>query len=328
MNPTPTSMGRAVRCYNPGMNSTRRDLLAGFAAMLAPACAPRAIAPVAIDPVVAERATPAAAAPFAAIEASAGGRVGVFALDLHDGAELARRADERFAMCSTFKWILAAGILAAVDQGKLTLSQQVPFSERDLLEYAPTTRARLAEGRLSVEELARATVVNSDNTAANLLFPLVGGPQGLTAFVRANGDAVTRFDRDEPALNTNLPDDPRDTTTPRAMVALLRTFMTRDADAGPLTRESRGRLLGWLIACETGHERLRASLPADWLAADKTGTGARSAVNDVGILEPPGRSPIMVAAFLSDSGKAAAELNPAHAEIARELVGWVRARSG
>jgi beta-lactamase class A len=229
-------------------------------------------------------------------------------------------------MCSTFKWILAAAILSAVDQGKLTLSQQIAFSESDLLDHAPTTRAKLAEGRLSVEELARATVINSDNTAANLLLPLIGGPAGLTAFVRANGDAVTRFDRNEPTLNTNLPDDPRDTTTPRAMAALMRTILMRGAKAGPLARDSRDRLLGWLTDCETGHERLRAGLPADWLAADKTGTGARSAVNDIAVLEPPRRSPIMVAAFLSDSGKTPRELNPAHAAIAREISAWVAAR--
>lgn len=159
-----------------------------------------------------------------------------------------------------------------------------------------------------------------------MLFPLVGGPQGLTAFVRAQGDEVTRFDRNEPTLNTNLPDDPRDTTTPRAMAALMKVILLRDGQAAPLTRGNRERLLDWLTNCETGQQRLRAGLPPEWLAGDKTGTGERSAVNDVAIFTPARRSPIVVAAFLSDSGKAPAELNPAHAAIAREVVAWVAKR--
>ncbi|MBL8744487.1 MAG: class A beta-lactamase, partial [Myxococcales bacterium] len=260
--------------------------------------------------------------PFASLEMETGGRLGVAALDLGTGAEIGHRPDDRFAMCSTFKWILAAAILAASDAGELSLSRDVAFGEKDLLEYAPTTRASLAAGRLTVEALARAIVVNSDNTAANLLLPLIGGPAGLTAFVRKHGDSVTRFDRDEPTLNTNLPDDPRDTSTPSAMANLMKTILVGER---ALSQESRKRLLDWLVACETGRERLRAGLPADWITGDKTGTGERSAINDVAITMPPGRAPLIVVAFLSDSGKSPAELSPSHAAIARAVVEWAKA---
>jgi beta-lactamase class A len=253
---------------------------------------------------------------FAEIEAGVGGRLGVFAHDTQTGRELAHRADERFAMCSTFKWVLAADILARVDRGELSLDDRVPISASDLLEHAPFTRAHVAEGSLTVDALARAAVVVSDNTAANLLLAKVGGPRGLTRFVRSLGDPVTRLDRNEPALNSNQPGDPRDTTSPRAMAGLMRSLLCGDV---LLSTAGRDRLLGWLRACETGKERLRAGLPQDWIVGDKTGSGERGAVNDVAIATPPRRRPIIVAAYLSDGDAGPASLNAAHADIARAV---------
>jgi beta-lactamase class A len=248
-----------------------------------------------------------------AIEALVGGRVGLYALATDSGKSLAHRADERFALCSTFKWVLAAAVLAQVDEGRLALEQEIAFGPADLLDYAPVASRHVQQGHLSLAELARAAVVTSDNTAANLLLARVGGPAGLTAFLRAHGDAVTRLDRNEPTLNTNLPDDPRDTTSPRAMAATLRSLLTRDA----LSVASRDRLIAWLIACETGKARLRAGLPPHWRGGDKTGTGERGAANDVAIAWPPGRGPILVAAYLSDSGSPRSVLDTAHAELGR-----------
>lgn len=269
----------------------RRDLLLASLAAFTPACAP----------------TPARA--LADIEARAGGRVGVFALDTGRGQHLAHRADERFAMCSTFKWVLAAAVLARVDRGELSLVERVPYGEEDLLEHAPVTRAHVAEGSMPLEALAHASVTVSDNAAANLLLGQVDGPQGLTRFVRGCGDQVTRLDRTEPSLNESAPGDPRDTTTPRAMVGLMQRILCGEV----LRPASRARLLGWLRACETGKARLRAGLPADWTAGDKTGTGPRGAVNDLAILWPPGRAPILVAAYMNDTRGGDA----AHAEIGR-----------
>jgi beta-lactamase class A len=240
----------------------------------------------------------------------------VFAIDTGSGEELAHRADERFAMCSTFKWVLVAAVLAKADRGQVSMDERVPYGASDLLEYAPTTRAHVADGFMTVEALAKAAITNSDNTAANLLLAKVGGPPGLTLFTRQLGDTVTRLDRNEPTLNENIRGDVRDTTSPRAMANLMRSVLCGDV----LSRASRDRLTVWLKACETGKERLRAGIPAAWTVGDKTGTGERGAVNDVAFAVPPGRAPIVVSAYLSDSALSLASLNAAHAEISRMVV--------
>jgi beta-lactamase class A len=248
-----------------------------------------------------------------AIESRVGGRVGLFAIATDSGKTLAHRENERFALCSTFKWVLAAAVLAEVDGNRLALDHEIAFGTADIIDYSPVTNKHVQRGHLSVEELARATVVTSDNTAANLLLARLGGPSALTSFLRAHGDEVTRLDRNEPTLNTNLPADPRDTTSPRAMVATLRNLLTTSA----LSPASRERLIQWMLLCETGRERLRAGLPSQWHVGDKTGTGDRGAANDVAIAWPPNRGPILVAAYMSESTSSLPLLNAAHAELGR-----------
>jgi beta-lactamase class A len=251
--------------------------------------------------------------PFTRIEQQVGGRIGVFAVDSDTGRRLENRADERFAMCSTFKWALVAAVFARVDRGELALEQLMTYGKRDLLSYAPVTRAHVAEGRMTIEELARAAVTVSDNTAANILLRKLGGPPGLTRFFRELGDSVTRLDRNEPTLNTNLPGDVRDTTTPRAMAGALRLVLTGTV----LSRANRDRLTRWLVECRTGLSRLRAGLPADWRAGDKTGAGENGACNDVAIVWPPNKAPWLITAYMSDSS--ASPLNAAHADIGRAV---------
>jgi beta-lactamase class A len=259
-------------------------------------------------------------AAIAAIEKRLGGRVGVMALDTGSGETIGHRADERFAMCSTFKWALAACVLARVDRGELALDRAVHYEDDDLLEYAPVAHENFDRdteaGSLTLEELCAAAVSISDNTAANLLLDLIGGPPGLTRFLRRHGDEVTRLDRNEPSLNTNLPGDPRDTTTPRAMADTMTTLLLGDA----LSPESRNRLTRWLIDTKTGLARLRGGLPTDWVAGDKTGTGVNGAANDVAIVWPPDRKPILIAAYLSDSSALPDALNAAHRKIAATVV--------
>lgn len=250
---------------------------------------------------------------LAELEAKVGGRLGVFALDTGNGRQLAHRPDERFAMCSTFKWVLAAAILARVDRAQLSLDERVSYGSADLLDNAPITTRHVAEGFMAVGALTQAAVTVSDNAAANLLLAKLGGPAGFTEFVRSLGDSVTRLDRKEPALNSNDAGDPRDTTSPRSMVGLMRKILCGDA----LSPAGRERLLGWLRACETGRERLRAGLPPDWIVGDKTGTGQRGAVNDVAIVLPSGRAPILVAAYLSDGDAGLPALTAAQADIGR-----------
>jgi len=300
-----------MSAFDPPPPPSRRDLLLGAVATAAGCATAKTRLPT---------PTAAGAGSLADIEASVGGRLGVFALDTGTNRTLAHRADERFAMCSTFKWLLAAAILAQVDRGRLSLDERVPYGPADVLDYAPVARAHVTEGGMTVDALAAAAVTLSDNTAANLLLPRVGGPAGLTAFARAYGDTVTRLDRGEPSLNSNFPGDPRDTTSPRAMVGLMRRLLC-DGDA--LTTGSRDRLLGWLRACQTCARRLRAGLPATWVVGDKTGGGSSNAVNDVAIATPPGRAPILIACYTSYSAASLAQVEAAHSRvgslIARQL---------
>ena len=244
-----------------------------------------------------------AASPFDAIEGTlAGGRLGVAAIDLATGRRLAHRADERFAFCSTFKLPLAAAILARVEAGALSLDQPVAFTGADLVPHAPVVEPHLVQGRLPVRELCRAIMVFSDNAAANLLLPLVGGPAGLTRFFRAQGDPLSQLDHVEPALNAFARGNPADTTTPAAMLGLCRRLLIGDA----LRPSSRVMLIDWMSRNETGAPRLRAGFPAGWRAGDRTGT-ADGKTNDVAIAWPsPRRRPLLVACYV-DAPDASAE---------------------
>lgn len=292
-----SGVGRHEHMNEP--SCTRREFLVAVVSALA------------TMPILSAASTEGEPASIADIEARIGGRVGVFAVDTGSDKVMAHRPDERFAMCSTFKWVLAATVLAHVERKLLSLRDRILYGQTDLLPYAPVTSKHAAEGFMTVGDLTRAAVVVSDNTAANLLLSKVGGPSAVTEFARSCGDAVTRLDRYEPELNGNVAGDPRDTTSPRAMAALMRKVLCGNR----LSYTSRGLLLRWLRDCETGHDRLRAKLPKDWLVGDKTGTGEHGAVNDVAIAIPPGRSPILVAAFLSEGRVGRPALSAAHASI-------------
>ena len=114
------------------------------------------------------------------------------------------------------------------------------------------------EGRLPVERLCAAAVEVSDNAAANLLLARDRRPGRADRFIRSAGDPVTRLDRNEPALNTNLPGDPRDTTTPARRWSAC---CAPCCSAIVLSPASRGRLIGWMEGATTGLDRLRAGLP-------------------------------------------------------------------
>ncbi len=253
------------------------------------------------------------AAGLAAIEAASGGRLGVYAFDTGSGRSIGLNEHDRFAMCSTFKALLAAAVLDRVDHEDEKLDREIRFTQADMLSHAPVTSKNLARGFMTVEQLCAATVELSDNPAANLLLPLVGGPSGLTRYLRSIGDEVTRLDRNELALNSNLPGDPRDTTTPYAMAHSVAGIVTGDV----LKPASRQRLREWLMSSPTGARRIRAGIPEGWTAGDKTGTGTNGAVNDVAVLWPPERAPIVLAVYMSESKRPVAELEPFHAESAR-----------
>ena len=238
---------------------------------------------------------------LANIEAESGGRLGFFAVDTGSGRTLAYRADERFLMCSTFKGILAAQIFARVDRGEEQLDRQIAYSQKDLIFTSPVTQANVARGAMSIDDLCRAILEESDNTAAVLLMRSAGGPEALTAFVRRLGDIVTRSDRYEPQANSYS--GLLDTTSPRAIVTLAKTLLLGNA----LTAESRARLERGMINCKPGRSRIRAVLPQSWICADRPGTSVGGETNDYALVRPIGRHPLIVAAYFDAPSLAMAE---------------------
>ena len=269
------------------------------------------------------RAAQAATAAIAAIEKRHGGHLGVAVWNTGTGARLAHRADERFPMCSTFKLLLAAAILHRIDRGADPADRFIPYTQDDLLEHAPITAANLRAGGMSLVNLCVAAVEVSDNGAANLLLRHIGGPAAYTAYVRALGDPVTRLDRTEPTLNMFRPGEMRDTTSPHATVQNLSTVLLGNA----LSPASRTRLVAWMVACQTGATRLRSGLPPSWRIGDKTGTCTypdyNNCDNDIAILWPPGRAPILVASYYTGEDLSLDAADAAHADVARLIVGTV-----
>jgi beta-lactamase class A len=218
-------------------------------------------------------------------------------------------------MCSTFKLPLVAAVLQRVDAGQEQLGRHVTYDQAAVLEYAPTTSQHVADG-LSVQQLCEASIVVSDNTAANLLLETLSGPPGLTKFFRSIGDATSRLDRNEPMLNTAIEGDERDTTTPSAMLASMNELLLGNT----LSAASRERLQAWLVATTTGGKRLRAGLPPAFRAGDKTGTGNNGATNDLAIAWPNAKPPLLIAAYSAGSSESTERLSEMLANAARLIV--------
>lgn len=240
--------------------------------------------------------TPTATAPsaydlgdeFAQLESRFDVRLGVFAIDTATGATVRHRADERFAYASTFKALAAAQVLDATTDTEL--DELVRFSARDLVPYSPITARHVGTG-MSWREIADAAVRRSDNTAGDLLLRRLGGPRGFESNLRHLGDTTTRPARREPALNEAAPGDPRDTSTPRALATDLMAYAVGDA----LEPADRAVLTGWLRGSTTGRTLIRAGVPDGWVVGDKTGSAGFGTRNDIAVLWPPGRAPIVLA---------------------------------
>lgn len=265
-------------------------------------------------PVLADPDDPLAAR-CRAIEAELGGRLGVALLDGRSGRRSDWRGAERFPMCSTFKWLASAALLARVDAGRERLERRLRFQRAQLVTHSPVTERHTGAPGMTLAALCEATITESDNTAGNLVLQALGGPGMVTRYARSLGDAFTRLDRIEPFLNDSLPGDERDTTTPAAMAGLLQRLLLGDA----LKPASRRKLTDWMLATRTSGERLRKNLPAGWRLADKTGSGANGSHNDVGVFWRPDGSPVVVAVYFTGSGRSFDERSTAIAAIARHV---------
>ncbi|WP_263381690.1 class A beta-lactamase [Granulicella arctica] len=251
-------------------------------------------------------------ASLAQLEKVNSGRLGVAIFDTGSGERTGHRSEERFAMCSTFKMMLATAVLQRVDAKQEHLDRDVDIPAKPLVNYSPLTEPH-AGGQMTVAELCHAALTRSDNTAANLLLATIGGPEGFTHFARSIGDPITRLDRTETTLNEARPGDPRDTTSPTKMADNMQKILLGNV-LSPVTR---ARLTQWMIENETGKERLRANLPSDWRAADKTGSNGETTSNDIAILWPPNQAPIIITAYLTECAGPEAKRGAVLAEVAR-----------
>jgi beta-lactamase class A len=288
-----------------GGRITRRQSLLG----LLPAAAALAM----IGRVRAEPSEGIAAA-LQALEKREGGRLGVGFIDTASGARSGWRQDELFALCSTFKFVLAAAILQRHDAGSVSLDRALAVTRDDIVPNSDTA-AKYVGRTMTVGELCHATITTSDNAAANILLRELGGTEPVTAFLRSVGDTVTRLDRFEPHMNNAnvAAGDTRDTTSPAAMASTIQTVMLGEA----LTPASREILMGWLKATTTGPDRLRRGLPADWAIGHKTGTGEDGPTNDIAIAWPPGRAPVIVTVYYDRKGRTMKENATVLAEVGR-----------
>lgn len=241
---------------------------------------------------------------FAALERDLRGELGITAIDTATGRTIGYRQDQRFPMCSTFKTVLAAAVLARADRMPGLLDKRVPLPKHLFVDWSPVTEKHV-DGDMSVAELCAATLQYSDNTAGNALLRELGGPAALTRYARSLGDNRFRLDRWETELNAAIPGDDRDTTTPLAMARTVQKLLILDG----LPAAGKKQLGVWMLANTTGAERIRAAVPAGWKVADKTGTGSYGCANDIAVIYPPDRAPIVLSIYTRHPNKDAKARN-------------------
>jgi beta-lactamase class A/beta-lactamase class A CARB-5 len=242
-------------------------------------------------------------------------RLGLVVVDTQTGRQWRYRADERFAMASTFKALACAALL---DAGDAVEAREMKIEAKDLQSHAPVTRKRVGE-TMTAKELCAATLATSDNTAANLVLEALGGPKRVTSFLRSIGDTVTRLDRTEPRLNEATPGDPRDTTTPEAMAGTIGDLLLGDA----LPKPARSQLTRWMEGNLVADGLLRAGVPGDWQVADRTGAGGHGTRGIVAVMWPPQRKPVVAAIYLTETDVPMAKRDAAIAELGRVIAAEV-----
>jgi beta-lactamase class A len=285
----------------------RREMAVSLAATAATFGLLKAIAARAAAPLLAEQ--------LSRIESGSGGRLGVAILDMGTQRHAEHRAAELFPMCSTFKLLAAAAVLKRAENGQDQMQRRITFQPSDIVVNSPVTKDHVGGDGMTLAELCAAALNYSDNTAGNLLLASLGGPQALTAYARSIGDPITRLDRIEPDLGEAVPGDPRDTTTPAAMLQNLSTLLLGNV----LSAASKDQLTAWLLGNRTGDARLRAGLPPGWRCGDKTGSGEQGSTNDVGVVWPPHGAPILVTIYLTQTAAPSEARNATLADVGRAV---------
>jgi len=278
--------------------------------------------------------------------------LGIAVRDLQSGRTWLVNAGQAFPMMSVFKTPLAAAVLSRIDRGTLSLAQKVTIRRADLMTGGVSQIAATFRGdqeTFTLGQLLEAAVSHSDNTAADVLLELIGGPRVVTAYLRAHGIRNIRVDRGEDQIAEEFQaepaqgaeqrnespeqrearlrrgyeaflEDPRDRATPEAAVRFLEKLWQ-----GELLSPASTRLLLGLMYNQKVPDRLRAGIPAEVRLADKCGTsysidGMTAAFNDIGILTWPDGHTVIVAAFLTASHAPGDRMNALFESIARAVV--------
>lgn len=247
---------------------------------------------------------------FQQLETKFDARLGVYVIDTGTGKEVAYRADERFAYVSTYKALAAGAVLQQKSNDEL--DKVIKFAKDDLVTYSPITERHVDTG-MNLKEISDAAIRYSDNTAGNLLLKALGGPEGFEKAMRDNGDTVVMANRYETELNEAIPGDHRDTSTPKALANSFKVLTIDDS----MPDDKQELLISWLKENTTGDELIRAAVPEGWVVGDKTGSGSYGTRNDVAIVWPPDREPIIIAIMSSRDTEDAEYNNALIAEAAK-----------
>jgi beta-lactamase class A len=248
------------------------------------------------------------------IEQQISGRIGIAFIDTLDSRVWRYRGDERFPMMSTFKLLACAKLLHDADMGSMNLERGTIIREQQLVEWSPITKKRVGQS-ITFREACAATMLTSDNTAANIVLTGIGGPKELTTFVRKLGDSYTRLDRIEPDLNQAIIGDVRDTTTPMAMAHTVQTLLFGDI----LTKLDTKQLMHWMQQNTISASLLRSVLPHGWSIADRTGAGENGSRGITAVLWQSERKPIIIVIYLTETDLPLRDHNQIVATLGRLL---------
>ncbi|WP_394542023.1 class A beta-lactamase [Pantoea sp. SGAir0418] len=232
------------------------------------------------------------------LENKSGGKLGLTAVDTSDGMTYSWRGDERFPMCSTSKVMVVAAILKKSESNNNLLTKKITINDGDMVNYNPVTSKYIGSS-MTITELSKAALQYSDNAAMNKLLSFLGGPRQATQFARTIGDKAYRLDRNEPSLNTAVPGDSRDTTTPSAMAETLNKLIFGTA----LKKEQKAKLTEWMKGNTTGLNSIKAGLPDEWAVADKTGSGDYGTTNDIAVIWPKNHAPVILTTYFTQPKK-------------------------
>lgn len=232
------------------------------------------------------------------LENKSGGKLGLTVVDTSDGTTYSWRGDEKFPLCSTSKVMVVAAILKESESNTNLLAKKITINKSDMVNYNPIT-SKYIDSSMTITELSKAALQYSDNAAMNKLLSYLGGPRHATQFARTIGDKAYRLDRNEPGLNTAIPGDSRDTTTPSAMADTLNKLILGTA----LKKEQKAKLTEWMKGNTTGLNSIKAGLPAEWKVADKTGSGNYGTTNDIAVIWPKNHAPVILTTYFTQPEK-------------------------